>query len=155
MRYHSKKDGWLIGALWLGILIPVALGIALLIIGRADREAGLALLVIGVVIGSAVLILCYPLYYQITSSELVIRCGVLMHRHIPLASIDVVEGDRNPASSPAWSLDRLRVDYLQGGKTASILISPADKAAFMQELAATGAGLRVEGNRLVRVAGVV
>ena len=151
MVHYSKKDRWLVGAVWLSSLIPVALGFVFLIMGRAYREAGLALLVIGVVAGAGVLILCYPLYYQITSSELIIRCGVLMHRHIPLTSIYVVEADRNPASSPSWSLDRLRVDYLKDGKPRSVLISPADKAAFMRELA-MGTGLKMEGNRLVRSA---
>jgi hypothetical protein len=40
----------------------------------------------------------------------------------------VVESTRNPASSPALSLDRLLIRY---GGGSEIMVSPADKAGFM------------------------
>lgn len=73
-----------------------------------------------------------------------------MHRHIPLASIDEVEPERELAGSPAWSLDRLRVDYRENGEPTSIMISPNDRLAFMQELARTDAGLKMKNDRLIR-----
>ena len=73
-----------------------------------------------------------------------------MHRHITLASIDEVRPDRNPASAPAWSLDRLRVDYRKNGEHAFIMISPEDKDAFVEELARAAPGLEMRGDRLVR-----
>jgi hypothetical protein len=38
---------------------------------------------------------------------------------------------RNPLSSPALSLDRLRIEYGQG---RAIMISPADKGPFLRAL---------------------
>ena len=95
-----------------------------------------------------ILLLAYPLYYEITSAELIVRCGVLMNQHIPLESIDEVHSDRNSVSAPAWSLDRLRIDYRRDGHPASILISPADKVLFMQDLMASG--MKMRGDHLVR-----
>ncbi|PYS44061.1 MAG: hypothetical protein DMF71_05100 [Acidobacteria bacterium] len=73
---------------------------------------------------------------------------MLMNRHIPLGAIDEVRPDRNPASAPAWSLDRLRIDYRSDDQPVSILISPADKVLFMQDLMA--GGMKMRGDHLVR-----
>jgi hypothetical protein len=148
MVHYSKKDTWLIGLISLVIVVPFALGIVFFLIGTPYKTIGLALSIDGVVTCLVVFLLCYPLYYEITLTELIVRCGLLVNRRIPLTSIEGVQPDRNPASAPAWSLDRLRIDYLQDGQSASVLISPADKAAFMQELMA--AGLKMQGDRLVR-----
>ena len=111
MVHYSKKDSWLIGFILAGSIIPLALGLFFLLAGGPNRNAGYLLLVIGVMEVVVILILTYPLYYEVTTSELIVRCGVLMNRHIPLGAIDEVQPDRNAVSSPAWSLDRLRIDY--------------------------------------------
>lgn len=49
---------------------------------------------------------------------------------VPLREIRLVRSTRNPLSSPALSLDRLRIEY---GRRA-IMISPDDKARFLEEL---------------------
>ena len=68
--------------------------------------------------------------YTFDSSDLVIRSGPFSWR-IPLGEINSVEPTNSPRSSPALSMDRLRIDY---GKGASIMISPKDKEAFLREL---------------------
>ena len=73
-----------------------------------------------------------------------------MRSHIPLASIDEVEPVRNPLGAPAWSLDRLRVDYRKNGQRTFVLISPDDKLAFMQELSRANADLKMKDDRLIR-----
>lgn len=150
MIHYSKKDWWLVGAAVAASVIPLTLAAFFLIAGDANRGAAFPLFVIGAVTGAVVMLLTYPLHYQITSSELIVRCGMLMHRHILLASIDEIEPDRNPAGSPAWSLDRLRVDYREKGEPTCILISPEDKFAFMQELARTDVELKMKDDRLIR-----
>src|SRR5437016_12128279 len=150
MLHHSKKDWWLIGAVSSAVVIPLGLGIFLLRFGSQYRTVGAALAIDGAITALVILLLTYPLYYQITSAELIVRCGVLMNRHIPLGAIDEVRPDRNPASAPAWSLDRLRADYRKNGEHAFIMISPEDKDAFMEELAKAAPGLEMRGDRLVR-----
>jgi hypothetical protein len=42
-----------------------------------------------------------------------------------------VDSTRNPLSSPAMSLDRLRIEYGQG---KAIMISPEPRAEFLRQL---------------------
>ena len=150
MVHYSKKDSWLIGFILAGSMIPLVLGLFFLFVGGPNRNAGYLLLVIVVVEGVVMLLLTYPLYYEVTTSELIVRCGVLMNRHISLGAIDEVQPDRNAVSSPAWSLDRLRIDYRKNGERVSLLISPESKAAFMQELSRFDSDLKMSGDRLIR-----
>ena len=90
--------------------------------------------------------LAYPVTYEITENELVIRSG---KRKIPveLSSIESVRPSRNPLSSPAWSLDRLRIDYHRKGKLTWLLISPEDRSAFLNELMGKTGGLSLSRDR--------
>jgi uncharacterized membrane protein YeaQ/YmgE (transglycosylase-associated protein family) len=145
--HYSRKDSWLVGLVAASIVTLLVAGALLLLL---NHEPGRSLLIIGGVIGATVLLLTYPLYYKVTASELIIRCGIWLKQHIPLSAIDLVTPDRNPAGSPAWSLDRLRVDYRKDGRHSSVLISPIDKLSFMQELAANDRGLKLHGEQLTR-----
>ena len=50
---------------------------------------------------------------------------------VPIDQIRSVQATRNPLSSPALSLDRLRIEY---GKRRRIMVSPADKAGFLKAI---------------------
>jgi hypothetical protein len=50
---------------------------------------------------------------------------------VPIDKITAVEETRSPLSSPALSLDRIRIRY---GKWRQIMISPADKAGFLKAI---------------------
>ena len=65
---------------------------------------------------------------------------------------DEVQKTRAPWSSPAWSFDRLRIDYRSPGeKPRWVLISPTDETRFIDDLAArTKSTLRREGDSLRR-----
>lgn len=148
MVYRSKKDLWLFGLVWGAVLAPLAVGLFNLLAGNA--EVGWTLLRTGVVVAAAVLLTTFPLNYEIDGSELVARSG-LMRWRVPLNSIQEVSPSRNPASSPAWSLDRLRVEYVKGGSARTLYVSPEDKAAFLFDLADATPGLELRGDRAVRV----
>lgn len=148
MVYRSKKDLWLFGLVWAAVLVPLAVGLFNVLGGNAGL--GWMLLRVGVVTAAAVLFTTYPLNYEITSGELVARSG-LMRWRVQLASIQEVSPSRNPASAPAWSLDRLRVEYLKGTETRTLYVSPEDKAAFLYDLAEATPGLELRGDRAVRV----
>jgi membrane protein YdbS with pleckstrin-like domain len=126
--FRSKVDAWL-GA--------VLIGAALASVGSAAavamvREPLHAVIVVPIVLLGAVL----PLWllrttdYTLNAAELLVRCGPFKWR-IPLGDIRTVTATRNPLSSPALSLDRLRIDY---GPLKSIMISPADQERFLAEL---------------------
>ena len=86
----------------------------------------------GVIIIAAVYTgLLFPFYYEMEEESLLIRFGCIRSR-IPYNSIKKVVPTRNPTSSPALSLDRLRIDT---GDTLGTNISPADKSSFLKDLA--------------------
>ena len=132
--FPSKKDFWIV-ALIMGS------GIALLavavdhIVSRGINSpetwitCGIALLYVGIIWS-----LAYPVYYEIAPPNLLIRSGLLLRYRIPLASIEKIQPTRNPLSSPAWSLDRLRIEYSKGGRRQAIMISPENKEIFLHYL---------------------
>jgi Bacterial PH domain len=80
--------------------------------------------------------------YSITPDrKLKIKGGFLVHMEIPIEQIRRIAPSRNPLAAPAFSLDRLEVFY---GKGSSVLISPVNKEAFIQDLKAVNSRLAVE-----------
>jgi hypothetical protein len=147
--YRSKKDRWLVGLVWGAVLTPLVLGLCNVLAPGGNLELGWALFRAGVITAAAVLFTTYPLNYEITATELVARCG-LMRWRVPLAMIEEVSPSRSALSAPAWSLDRLRIEYLKAGSPRTLLISPEDKKAFMRDLADASPGLELRGDRIVR-----
>jgi hypothetical protein len=148
MVYRSKKDLWLFGLVWCAALAPLAVGLFNLLAGNA--EVGWQLVRAGVVVAGVVLLTTCPLEYEIKPCELVARSG-LMRWRVPLSSIQEVRPSRNPASAPAWSLDRLRVEYVRGGSERALYVSPEDKTAFLLDLVDSTPGLELRGDHAVRV----
>ncbi len=98
-----------------------------------------------------ILVFAYPVSYEITVSNLLVQSGLFRYR-IPLSSIERVHPTRNPLSAPAWSLDRLRINYRKKGKITFALISPENKEAFLRELAQKASYLELRGDEVIRVA---
>ncbi|RIK97992.1 MAG: hypothetical protein DCC71_21360 [Proteobacteria bacterium] len=86
--------------------------------------------------------------YRIGDDAILVRSGPFRWR-IPLGAIVSVTPTRNPLSSPAVSLDRLRVAYRAARGERALMLSPADKAGFLAELAARCPSLRLAGDRLL------
>jgi hypothetical protein len=150
MVYRSKKDLWLFGLVWGTVLAPLVVGLFDVFAPGGNVEVGWVLVRVGVVVAAAVLFTTYPLNYEIAAGELVARSG-LMRWRVSLDSIQEVRPSRNPASAPTWSLDRLRVEYLKGGSTRTLYVSPEEKSAFLRDLVDSTPGLELRGNRAVRV----
>ena len=110
----------------------------------ADLLVGVA---VDVFVAGIYLGLIFPLRYGLDDTHLIVRHGVCRQR-IPLVEISTVYPTRNPLSSPALSLDRLHVQFGRGF-FKSVMISPADRDRFLDDLAHL-AGLRREGDRLYR-----
>jgi membrane protein YdbS with pleckstrin-like domain len=126
MRFVSKVDGWIIPVIVVAIAGMISALIAVMItetpwLMRAAVAAATAL----------VIVLLFSIFtrthYTIANGELRVVSGPF-RRTIPLSEITSMEPSRNPLSSPALSLDRLKVSY---GKRKFVLISPADKAGFL------------------------
>lgn len=125
--FRSKVDAWLVVAL-LGIpcLALVAIGLNL----RRLPAAPLALLAPCAIAGLVVALglwLMASTRYEVGADILTVRCGPFAWR-VPLAEIHRVVATRDPASGPALSLDRLRIEY---GAGQVLLVSPDDRTAFL------------------------
>ncbi|MCZ6732996.1 MAG: PH domain-containing protein [Gammaproteobacteria bacterium] len=149
MRYPSKKDSWI-------VFVIVAPGVALagiafyhLFVLGAENHITWLIMGIAALYGAIIWTLAYPVYYEITASHLLIRSGWLKFQ-IPLSTIETVRPTRNPLSAPAWSLDRLRIDYRRNDRIRIALISPENKARFLNELLERAANLERQGHQVVQ-----
>jgi hypothetical protein len=144
-RFPTRVDFWLVAVLVIALTASIW---SIVMSFRDDPVSGW----IGLVsMGGLIILLSLltiPTEYTIGESELTIRSGVIRTR-IPLASIVRVYPTANPLSAPAWSLDRLGIQYSKKRGRALALISPAAQHEFLT-LLAERAGLERVGSELRR-----
>ncbi|MBC3767097.1 PH domain-containing protein [Neptunicella marina] len=128
-KFSSKKDLWLMVIIY-GTAV-MSFGAVLKIVSQSADivSLGIALFVfiMGVV---APMWLIRSTRYLINHSHLLIQSGPFKWT-IRLADIYAIKPSKNPVSSPALSLDRLDIYYADN---KHVLISPADKQAFIKAL---------------------
>ncbi len=125
--YKTRIDRWLIVVLLVPMLLVVGLGFYLYPSFPAE-----ALMCWGTLLFSAslVAVIGFPCEYTLDTDHLLIRSGVIRYR-IPYADITHVAKSNSLWSSPAWSLQRIKIDY---GTRKFILVSPQDRDAFINAL---------------------
>lgn len=134
--FKSKKDGWLVTLVGSAGVIGVGTGVWLLSLGH---PVGLLPLIVLGIVG----LLLVPMRYVLGENELLIQSGLLRWR-VPLAEIRSVRPTSNPLSSPAWSLDRLEIEYRAGGGMRTIMISPEQQMVFLAKLAQAAPQAKIE-----------
>jgi len=143
--FPSKVDSWLAAIL---IVAPMVSASGFLAPGVWEDPTVLAIAIAGPGLILALYgLLVFPMRYGIGREQLVIRHGVVRQR-VALREILIVEPSSSPLSSPALSLDRLRVSKGERWND-SVLISPVDRERFLALLAERG-GLVREADRLLR-----
>ncbi len=126
--HSSKVDTWLILVAALAAGASVGVAVALL---REGGVPAVVLVPVVVLLGAGLpLWTLFGTRYELTPGRLRIRCGPFRWT-VPLNEIRAVTPTRNPLSSPALSLDRLRIDY---GRGSSVMISPRDQARFLEDM---------------------
>lgn len=126
--YRSKVDSW-IGIILAGV--PLASLFAAWQLTHAPVPGRWLLAVPILLLG-----LCLPLSllffttYRINDASLRIRGGFFTW-DIPIHTISKVEPTDDPVSSPALSLDRIRIEY---GPGKSVAVSPLKKDDFLRDL---------------------
>ncbi len=128
-RFRSKVDAWLVVVVVAALVAQAGVLAWIIFAGGSLAAIALALGTIAAVYLFIGLTLTRT-WYDVDGRELRIVCG-LFRWTIPLESIHSVEESRNPLSSPALSLDRLRIRY---GRNRWILVSPDDKVRFRKAL---------------------
>src|SRR5215470_11664687 len=120
MRYSTKVDRWI------GVIIVAAgaieVGVAVLLVTKMrGTGALLALLSLGTFFG-ILRLAAWPVSYDVGGGEIRVRCGAWGFT-IPIRGIVRAFPSRNPLSAPAWSLDRIQIEYVDGaGKKRMALL---------------------------------
>jgi len=126
--YSSKIDGFVVLALGgLALALSLAVGTLLTVL---TLERLLALLVLGPIGVGLPLWTLLTTRYTIDGTSLRVRSGPFRWT-IPIQDIRLITPTRDPTSSPALSLDRLRIEY-SGGRV--LLVSPREKVSFLRDL---------------------
>ncbi len=128
MTYRTRIDA-MVAVAALGLLLALMLG-ARTVLSHPSPSGRLILLAIGPLSLGLMLWTILGTDYTIDDSNLRVRGGPFRWT-IRLQDIRAVTPTRNPASSPALSLDRLRIDY---GQDRFLLVSPKDREAFVRDL---------------------
>jgi hypothetical protein len=129
--HKSKVDSWLMITLGLSAAVSLAAAGFVLYIEASPMTWGVAVFTVGIGAGLPVWLI-RSTYYTIESEYLLVRCGPFKY-NIRLAEISSISPSSSFLSSPALSLDRLRIDYGQG---KSLMISPYDKEQFLKDIRA-------------------
>jgi hypothetical protein len=141
--FPSKRDGWLVAVIWMaGVLLVGTAWIPIIAGPFGALRIPLAILHLAVA-GFAFWVL-YGTGYRVGDRDLLVRSGPFRWR-IPIDAIASITPSSNPISSPACSLDRLRIAYRGARGERALLVSPADRAGFLAALAARGAAIRIAG----------
>jgi len=128
-RFQSKVDSWLIIVFVAAMVLQIAVLVSVI---RRDSDPWEVLVLVVATLSVLLLVgsmLRYT-YYSVEGGQLRIVCGPFRWR-VSIDDIHSVEPTHNPLSSPALSLDRLRITY---GKNRKIMVSPADKAGFLEAI---------------------
>ena len=134
--FRSKIDWWLLG--FFICLTGLLLQLLLTMQAKGTLEQ---YPVHAAVYGLTALLVWWPIFstrYKVDADTLLVQ-SMLFKWRIPLLQIQKVTATDHSVSSPALSLDRLKIDYEQRGQTKSVLVSPKDKARFCQALQAGNA----------------
>lgn len=151
MVHRAKVDILLLMLPAAGILVPLVMALYHLFAPGADTRHGWRLLVLGLFIAAIVFCLGCPINYEVRRDDLVLRSGVVRWS-IPLSSIVEVKPlhGLKLGYTVAPSLGRMQVNYLKNGARNTVLISPKDQDAFLQDMASKSPGLVKEGDGLAR-----
>lgn len=143
--YPSKRDAWIVLVLWVAVAGMVAAAVAIWVDeAPLGFRAGMSALLAAT--AALTLWVMYSTAYTFEKGELIVRSGPFRWK-VPLDSIHEAFPTRNPLSSPACSLDRIRIRY---GRRWGIMISPENKSAFLRDLVTRVPELELRGDRVVR-----
>ena len=128
-RFKSKVDRWIL------VVLAIVIIVEIWAIGSAATHASsplmtTAMILLGIAVVGLIVWLTLGTHYTVDRGVLKIVSGPFRWK-VPIEQIRSVEATRSPFSSPALSLDRLRIRF---GKNRRIMISPADKTAFLKAI---------------------
>ena len=156
MIYRSKIDP--IGPAVLITLTAAFIAFGLIIlIGTGSAAGWFIIIVCAPILPVIMLLVAWPMTYDTgaTGSNgepiLLVRSGRLVRFEIPIAGIKEVRPTKSVASSMSLSYDRIEIisRSLKAGYAGSLMISPKDRDAFLDDLSQRTGLVRV-GDRLTQ-----
>lgn len=98
----------------------------------ADQPTPVPAIIVAIVVPAILLTISVLVrtHYTVAGDTLRIVCGPFRWS-VPISEISEVVDSRSPLSSPALSLDRLKISY---GHNKHILISPDDRNGFLRAI---------------------
>lgn len=128
-KFHTKIDWWILGFLiaMTGLLIQLLFTMyAKGTMVEYPEHTTVYILTIAVI--------WWPVLNTryIVQDEVLTIHSLFLKWRIPVANIQKVSKTNNSISSPALSLDRLKIEYMKDGKIKQVLVSPRDQQAFRQ-----------------------
>jgi hypothetical protein len=158
MVYLPKRDWWIAAIVWIDSFLLIFAGVGVLaLIWTSDRGEGpWPLPIVFLAIGCLLLWMYLATSYEITPTELVVRCGPFRKRIVLEGIIEVVLARRFYVGMEvgfAWSVDRVRIrSSRKAGRPAlfTVAIAPRDPMQFLADLAAAAPGLTVQSDGTLR-----
>ncbi|HCA5285696.1 TPA: PH domain-containing protein [Acinetobacter nosocomialis] len=131
MKFRSKIDWWL-----LLIFVVITANIIFKIYQEVHHSSigtNFSHLMIYSLVILVIWLPIFSIYYVVETNILVIK-SLIFRWKINIDDIIQIEPTYNPLSSPALSLDRLKISYMKNGRIAKVMISPKDKEGFLNTL---------------------
>ncbi|MDO7211615.1 PH domain-containing protein [Acinetobacter nosocomialis] len=131
MKFRSKIDWWLL------LIFVVIIANIIFKIYQEVHHSSIGTNFSHLMIYSLVILVIwlpiFSTYYVVETNILVIK-SLIFRWKINIDDIIQIEPTYNPLSSPALSLDRLKISYMKNGRIAKVMISPKDKEGFLNTL---------------------
>ena len=131
-RYKSKVDLWL-------LFIPIIIVVFVTVMAGYNGDFNYVIF-INIPIVLIILGLFLNTYYDVTDSMLKIRSSGFFKLDIPISKIKKISETRSILSSPASSLDRIKITY---NKYDTVMISPKNKTEFINKLLEINSSIEV------------
>jgi membrane protein YdbS with pleckstrin-like domain len=128
--YKSKIDRWLLIVL-VSAMVASLYASATIVLASSPSTWWLLALTAGIGIGLPLWLLLAT-NYTLEPRQLLVRSGPFKWK-VPIKDITSITATSNPLSSPALSLDRLRIEY---GRGSAIMVSPRNKDQFLRDIEA-------------------
>ena len=122
MKVFKSKIDW-----WFGLLLvyPIFMSVKSMLLGEWVGLLGLSIVVV------LILFFSKTTRYIINDNQLIVMSTWVVYERIDIFKITKIEKTNSILSSPALSLDRIRIRY---NKYDEVLISPKVKKEFIDEL---------------------
>lgn len=124
--YPSKVDAWLVAVVAAAVGFTLLQGVWLRSISPSGSAVAFGVAAFVVLLLRLVAV---PCRYTLEPDHLLIQAGIT-YRRIAYRDITAIAPSNNPLSSPALSLQRVKVAY----KGGFLLVSPRERERFIQEL---------------------